>query len=80
MFYEKEKSRKGCSAVPFATCQFSDVVKLIPECGNSICGGCHDQLRERASGTCQPSTPAEACGEGDHVYAYEMDLAQHQEA
>ena len=31
---------------PFCQTKFSDVVKIIPECGKLICGACHDELSE----------------------------------
>ena len=66
MFYEVEKVQKHLCCT-FCDHQFSDVVKLIPECGNSICGECEDQLRDKldklpAQYTCK------ACGEEDHTF------------
>ena len=33
-------------ACPFCKVMFSEVVKLIPDCGNFICGACYDELTE----------------------------------
>ena len=62
MFYEKEKIDRllFCS---FCEHRFSDVVKLIPECGNSICGECEDQLRDELENLPAKYT-CKACGEG----------------
>ena len=66
MFYEKEKIEQFlyCS---YCGHQFSDVVKLIPECGNSICGECEEELRDEleklpAQYTCK------ACEEEGHMF------------
>ena len=66
MFYEKEKVQQVLCCT-FCNRQFSDVVKLIPECGNSICGECHDRLRDEldilpAQYTCK------ACGDVGHMF------------
>ena len=57
-----------CSFVQFCEHQFSDVVKLIPECGNSICGECHDQLREELENLPDQYT-CRACGDEGHLFA-----------
>ena len=66
MFYEKETIDRllYCS---FCGVRFSDVVKLIPECGNSICGECHDGLRDELE-TLPAQYTCKACGEGDHLF------------
>ena len=66
MFYEKEKiDRLLCCS--FCVHQFSDVVKLIPECGNSICGECEDQLRDELENLPAKYT-CKACGEEGHLF------------
>ena len=67
MFYEKEKIDRllFCS---FCEQKFSDVVKLIPECGNSICGECHDGLREKLE-TMPAQYTCKACGDDGHLLA-----------
>ena len=44
MFYESQEVEVNLTC-PFCWHKFSDVVKLIPECGNSICGDCYEELR-----------------------------------
>ena len=66
MFYEPEKIEPAlCCSLCHR--RFSGVVKLIPECGNSICADCHEDLREEleklpAQYTCK------VCDEGDHLF------------
>ena len=66
MFYEKEKiDRMLCCS--FCEQKFSDVVKLIPECGNSICAECHDGLRDKLE-TLPAVYTCKACGEEGHTF------------
>ena len=65
MFYEKEKiDRLLCCSL--CDHKFSDVVKLIPECVNSICGECHDGLRDELENLPAQYT-CKACGEDGHL-------------
>ena len=36
---------------PFCRTKFSDVIKLIPDCGSFICGACFDELSESLDGS-----------------------------
>ena len=46
---------------PFCQTKFSEVVKLIPDCGKCICGTCYDDLIERSDET--KEYKCHACGE-----------------
>ena len=52
----------------FCQRRFSGVVKLIPECGNSICGECYAFLESELENLPAQYT-CKACGEKDHLFS-----------
>ena len=68
MFYDHKEIDQGlkCS---FCGAKFSDVVKLIPQCGNSICGDCYEALTEELADSRQFS--CKACDHEAHKMAEE---------
>ena len=64
--YNQVSSKLACS---FCGAKFSDVVKLIPQCGNSICGDCYEALTEELADSRQFS--CKACDHEAHKMAEE---------